>query len=335
MPPMPAVPLDLDALPWQALSLPDGAVMAWCEGGDPHGVPVVVLHGGPGGRTRAPTLQWWSGLPVRWIAFDQRGCGHSTPRGTLQGNDLATLIDDVERLRAQLGIDRWAVAGGSWGGLLGVAYAQQRPQAVAGLFLRSVFSGSVAARRRYIAPWRDWLGPAGLDWLGVRAGALEQWLCQGATALCDAGSAAFVTMAQDAALAHAWAGFDAAQSGPGGVPASGARWQPPSSEATALDDWAIFLHHAGQGFGVGATGVVAPADMPGPTWLVHGEADAVCDPADSATLARAWPAAGHVIVPGGAHAMSHPPMAAALQAAAQAWVVALQVQAGTFQRSLR
>lgn len=336
MPPMPVVPLDLDALPWQALPLPDGAVMAWCEGGDPHGLPVLVLHGGPGGRTRAPTLQWWQGLPVRWIACDQRGCGRSTPRGGLQGNDLPTLLDDLERLRGHLGLSRWAVAGGSWGGLLGVAYAQRCSQVVAGLFLRSVFSGSVAARRRYIAPWRAWLGPAGGALLGEPAAALERWLCQGATGLCESGPATFATLAQDAALAQAWAGFDAAQSGQGGVCASGAQWQEPKGAAApALDDWRIFLHHAGQGFGVGPAGVEVPACMPGPTWLVHGDADAVCDPADSAALAQAWPAAQQVVVPGGAHAMSHTPMAAALQAAAVAWVDALLDQAGTFQRSLR
>lgn len=317
-------PLDLNALRWQALPLPDGAAMAWCEGGDPAGLPVVVLHGGPGGRTRAATLQWWQGLPVRWIAFDQRGCGRSTPRGGLQGNDLATLIDDLERLRGHLGLQRWAVAGGSWGGLLAVAYAQRCPQAVAGLFLRSFFSGSQAVLHRYMAPWRAWLGPAGRAALGGRTEALERWLCQGATVLCEPGSAAFATMAHDVALARAWAAFDAAQSGPGGVAASAAHWQPPQGEAPGLEDWRLFLHHAGQGFGVGPAGVTPPAVMPGPTWLVHGDADAVCDPASSAALATAWPAARHEVVPGGAHAMSHPPMAAALQAAAVAWVAALR-----------
>jgi proline iminopeptidase len=337
MPTMPAAPSapDPDALSWQTLPLTGGATMAWCEGGDPAGLPVVVLHGGPGGRTRAPTLGWWQGLPVRWIAYDQRGCGRSTPRGGLQGNDLDTLLQDLERLRQHLGVVRWGVAGGSWGALLAMAHAVQCPQRVAGLFLRSRFTGSEDECRRYMAPWSDWLGPQGRAALGAQGERLQQWVCQGATALCDDGSAVFEQLAQDEALAAAWAGFDGAQSAPGGVchAAAQRRWQPGGAEPAAAD-WRVFLHLAGQRFGVGAGGVAVPAVAPGPVWLVHGEADAVCDPASSAALAGAWPAARHVVVPEGAHAMSHPPMAAALQAAARDWVAALQADQ-VFQRSLR
>jgi proline iminopeptidase len=338
MPPMPADPpaLDPDALSWQTLPLSDGATMAWCQGGDPAGLPVVVLHGGPGGRTRAPTLRWWQDLPVRWIAYDQRGCGRSTPRGGLQGNDLGTLLQDLERLREHLGLARWAVVGGSWGALLAVAYAAHCPQRVTGLFLRSRFTGSEAECRRYMAPWAEWLGPDGRAALGAQGERLLQWVCQGATALCDDGSATFEQLAQDEALAAAWAGFDDAQSAPGGVGDAAAqrRWRP-GGAVPAVADWRVFLYLAGQRFGVGAAGVAAPAVPPGPVWLVHGEADAVCDPAGSAALATAWPAARHVVVPGGAHAMSHPPMAAALQGAARAWAAALQQEAQVFQRSLR
>lgn len=336
--PSPAAP-DLDALPWRPLALPDGHTMAWCEGGDPAGTPLVIVHGGPGGQTRAPTLAWWQGLPARWVAFDQRGCGRSTPRGGLQGNDLATLVEDLEMLRRHLDLPRWAVVGGSWGALLALAYAARYPDRVSGLFLRSRFCGSGAERRRYMAPWSQWLGPAGERLLGNRAGRFEQWVCQGATALCDEGSAAFEALAQDATLAAAWAGFDAAQSAPGGVQASAARWSPGGSAAPSpplLLDWRVFLHIAGQGFGVGPEGVRCPTEMPGPVWLVHGAADAVCDPGSSAVLAAHWPAARHTVVPGGAHAMSHAPMAAALQVAARQWLAALrETTPQVFQRNLR
>lgn len=330
------IPDEIDALPWQSLPLTDGAAMAWCEGGDPAGIPLVILHGGPGGRTRLPTLRWWQGLPVRWVAYDQRGCGRSTPRGGLLGNDLHTLVADLERLRRHLGVPRWGIAAGSWGALLALAYTAHHPEQVGGLFLRSRFGGSEAERRRYMTPWMGWLGDEGLAVLGPQAGRLERWVCQGETGLFEGGSDAFEGLACDATLAAAWAAFDGAQSAAGGVTAPGAavsRWQP-GGQAPAVADWRVFLHLAGQRFGVGHEGVPVPQPMPGPTWLVHGDADAVCDPMVSAALAARWPLAHWIPVPGGAHAMSQPLMARALQEAARAWVAAL-LQAQVFQRSLR
>lgn len=304
--------------------------MAWCEGGDPLGLPVLVVHGGPGGRTRWPSLQWWQDLPVRWIAYDQRGCGRSQPRAGLAGNDLPRLLDDIECLRVHLAVSRWALAAGSWGSLLAVAYAARYPEVVTGLFLRSSFSGSLPELQRYMAPWSDWLGDAGWRTFGPRAQALQRWLCHDETALCDAGSlnVTFDALAEDPVLAQAWAAFDAGQSGPGGVLAARTHWQPSAAASTpsadALCDWRLFLHWARQGWGVGPHGVVPVAGpMQGPVWLVHGEADAVCDPSTSAQLAARWPTARWVQVPEGAHAMSHPPMAAALQEAAAEWVQAL------------
>jgi pimeloyl-ACP methyl ester carboxylesterase len=210
---------------------------------------------------------------------------------------------------------------------LALAYAAWKPQVIRGLFLRSSFFGAVPELARYMAPWPDWLGEVGCNLLGEAAVALQRLLCHGETVLCEAGasSPSYAALAQDAQLAAVWAAFDAGQSAPGGVLASRARWQPGSGGASpdALWDWQIFLHQAQQGWGVGPAGVTWPSQAPGPVWLVHGQADAVCDPKNSARLAAAWPQAHHVPVAGGAHAMSHPPMAAALQQAAIDWVAAL------------
>lgn len=264
---------------------------------------------------------------MRWIAFDQRGCGRSLPRGGLAGNDLPTLLQDIECLRAHLGVSRWALAGGSWGGLLALAYAAQQPQAVRGLFLRSSFLGATSEVARYMAPWWDWLGEAGRSRLGEPAGALHRLLCHGETVLCETGAPAATVdaLAQDNALAGAWSAFDAGQSAPDGVRASPVRWQPDTAGLSpdAMCDWRLFLHLARQGWGVGSAGVAWPRVAPGPVWLVHGLADAVCDPMNSARLAAAWPQAQWIAVEGGAHAMSHSPMAAALQQAAVDWVAAL------------
>ena len=109
------------------------------ECGAPAGKPAVVLHGGPGGAIN-PTMRRFFD-PARWrvALFDQRGCGKSRPNASLEDNTTWTLIEDIERLREHLGIERWMVFGGSWGSTLALAYAITHPQRVAGLVLRGVF----------------------------------------------------------------------------------------------------------------------------------------------------------------------------------------------------
>ena len=122
----------------------DGHRVWWCEGGDPQGTPVLLVHGGPGGASRADPLRWLDGLPVRWIAIDQRGCGRSQPLGETAANDLPALLADMEALREALGLSRWALLAGSWGVRVALAYAAARPDRLRGLFARSPFLGSSA-----------------------------------------------------------------------------------------------------------------------------------------------------------------------------------------------
>lgn len=103
------------------------------------GRPAVVLHGGPGGAIN-PTMRRFFD-PSRWrmILFDQRGCGRSRPGASLENNTTWALIDDMERLRRRLGVERWTVFGGSWGSTLALAYAIRHPERVESLILRGVF----------------------------------------------------------------------------------------------------------------------------------------------------------------------------------------------------
>src|SRR5262249_44470096 len=83
----------------------------------------------------------------RLVLFDQRGCGRSTPDAGDPLVDLSTnttdhLIADIELLRAHLGIDRWVVAGWSWGTTLSLAYAQRHPERVTALVLTAVTTTS-------------------------------------------------------------------------------------------------------------------------------------------------------------------------------------------------
>lgn len=109
------------------------------ESGNPDGVPVVFLHGGPGGSCEPGHRRFFNPEAYRIILFDQRGCGKSRPHASLEENTTWDLVADLEKIRGLLEIDRWAVFGGSWGSTLALAYAQTHPQQVLGLILRGIF----------------------------------------------------------------------------------------------------------------------------------------------------------------------------------------------------
>ena len=140
----------------------------WEESGYPRGVPVIGLHGGPGGGSSPEMRRFFDPHRYRILLTDQRGCGKSTPHSELRGNDTWALIEDMEMLRKKLGIEKWLVFGGSWGSTLALAYAVTHPERVLGLVLRGIFLVSKAelnwfyqdgasrlfpdAYERYIAP---------------------------------------------------------------------------------------------------------------------------------------------------------------------------------------
>lgn len=109
------------------------------ESGNPKGKPVVFVHGGPGGGTDSSHRRFFDPERYRIILFDQRGCGQSTPHASLEENTTWDLVDDMEKIRTHLGIDRWQVFGGSWGSTLALTYAQQHPSVVTELVLRGIF----------------------------------------------------------------------------------------------------------------------------------------------------------------------------------------------------
>ena len=117
----------------------DGHTLYVEECGTAAGLPAVFLHGGPGAGCESYHRQFFDPAAYRIVLFDQRGCGRSTPHASLQGNTTRALIEDIETLRQQLGIDRWVVFGGSWGSTLALAYAETHPERVLGLVLRGIF----------------------------------------------------------------------------------------------------------------------------------------------------------------------------------------------------
>lgn len=123
------------------LAVGDGHTLYYEECGNPEGVPIVYLHGGPGNGFRPHNRRYYDPSFWRIILFDQRGCGRSRPFASVEANTTQALVNDVEVLRAHLGIERWAITGGSWGSFLGLAYAQTFPERCRALLLRGVFLG--------------------------------------------------------------------------------------------------------------------------------------------------------------------------------------------------
>lgn len=109
------------------------------ESGEPTGIPVLFVHGGPGAGSSADDRRYFDPERYRIIIFDQRGCGQSTPYGCLEDNTTQTLLTDMEKIREHLGVKQWILFGGSWGSTLSLLYAQRYPERVKGMIVRGIF----------------------------------------------------------------------------------------------------------------------------------------------------------------------------------------------------
>lgn len=121
------------------LQVDDIHTIAYEECGNPRGKPVIFIHGGPGGGRQPFVRQFFDPIKYRYIAFDQRGCGESTPHAELRNNTTWDLVNDIEKLREHLNVEKWQVFGGSWGSTLGLVYAINHPDRVTELILRGIF----------------------------------------------------------------------------------------------------------------------------------------------------------------------------------------------------
>ncbi len=303
----------------------DGHGVAWSAHGHPQGLPVVVLHGGPGSGASLTHLDFFPLDQCRVILMDQRGCGRSTPLGATQANTTAHLVHDIAALRQHLGVPAWLVVGGSWGGTLALAYAQAEPEACLGVLLRAPFLP----------------GPAALHWFCLGAGRLRpaahgHWL--GLPALADGPARHTVPgilQAYGDAFEQAFdRTFDRAVDqaldqgdDPAGLREGGdalTRWlhweatlerwhQPPvwTGAAPPAARWRallararIQLHYLQQGCFVDVPTLLAGlrglAQVPAA--IVQGECDAVCPAGLSWAVHRAWPGSVWRSVAGGTHA---------------------------------
>lgn len=128
------------------LKVEDPYTIYFEECGTPDGIPVLVVHGGPGAGCNPEQRRFFDPNVYRIILFDQRGCGRSVPVGSLENNSTQALLADMEAIRKELDIDKWLLFGGSWGAALSLLYAQAYPQHVLGMVLRSVLLANQADR---------------------------------------------------------------------------------------------------------------------------------------------------------------------------------------------
>jgi proline iminopeptidase len=141
------------------LPVTQGHMLHYAEFGNPAGIPLLFVHGGPGSSCNPALTALLLPEHYRIIQFDQRGCGQSTPGGRLLGNRTAALVRDMEALRQHLGIAQWVIYGGSWGATLALEYAKHYPPRVLGLLLRGVF----------LARQEDW------EWFSLPHGVAQQF----------------------------------------------------------------------------------------------------------------------------------------------------------------
>ena len=290
----------------RTLDVGDGHRIYVEQAGRPDGVPVVVLHGGPGGGCSPAMRRYFDPEHYRIILFDQRGCGRSRPHASVEANTTWHLVGDIEAIRQTLDIEKWIVFGGSWGATLALVYAQTHPEQVRHLVLRGVF---MATQREL-----DWFygGGAGQFWpetwarfqslipeeeRGDMIAAYNKRLFSG-------------DRTEEMKYARAWAGWENAlasvrSSGEGGE-ASGEY-----ARAFARLENHYFMNRAFlEKDGQILERIDRIAHIPGV--IVQGRYDMICPPITAQRLADAWPSCDLRMIPMAGHALSEPGISAEL-----------------------
>lgn len=294
------------------LAVDDRHTLYWEECGDPRGVPVVFLHGGPGAGAAASHRRFFDPDFYRIIIFDQRGSGRSTPIGELKDNSTQHLIGDLEKLRLHLGVDRWLIFGGSWGSTLGLAYGQAHPDRCLGFILRGIFLSRPAEidwflygmRTVFPEAWRDFSNQLPES---ERADLLSGYYKR----LIDPNPGAHIP------AARAWTRYEGACSTllPNVETAAGPSVDDRMLTALARIEAHYFVHRIFLPNNDLLTKVNRLRRHP--CWIIQGRYDMVCPIVTADDLARAWPEARYIVVPDAGHSAMEPSLRAQLVAACE------------------
>ncbi len=286
------------------LPLDDVHTMYWETSGNAHGVPVLFLHGGPGGGCSPEHRRFFDPAFYRIILFDQRGAGSSTPAGEVAANSTAHLVRDIELLREYLGVAKWLIFGGSWGSTLGLAYGEAYPQRCSGFILRGIFLGRQSE----------------IDWFlhGLQNIFPEAWR-------------KFITMLPPAERDNPLHGYLKRLFDPDpGIQTAFARaWSEyEGSCSTLLPNPDLVRHFADEALSLARLEAhyfahrcfLAPDELLAnvyrirhlPAAIVQARYDMVCPTANADALVRAWPRARYVLVPDAGHSVWEPSVRAAV-----------------------
>jgi len=293
------------------LPLSGGHVMYWEQAGNPHGPPVLFLHGGPGAGAGAVHRRFFDPGFWRIILFDQRGAGRSRPLGRLEANTTGHLVEDIEGLRRYLGIERWLLFGGSWGSTLALAYAQQFPAHVTGCVLRGVFLGRREEVEWFLYGLAAFFPDAHAAFVGhlgepERADVLGAYLRR----LSD------LDPAVHGPAARAWSVYEGSCSTLLPSPDTVASF---AADRTALGLARIEAHYFAHDLFLPPGGLLARMDRIAHVRaeIVQGRYDMICPAHTAFELAAAWPSARLTLVPDAGHSALEPGVRRALVAAVE------------------
>ncbi|MGZ8273145.1 MAG: prolyl aminopeptidase [Burkholderiaceae bacterium] len=294
-------PHDSGMLPLDAVH-----TMYWEITGKPDGVPVLFLHGGPGGGSSPEHRRFFDPSFFRAVLFDQRGAGASTPVGETSGNTTQQLIADIERLREYLGIERWLVFGGSWGSTLGLAYGQAHPDRCLGMVLRGIFLGRPSEIEWFLYGLKNVFPEAWHKFAGMLPETERKDLLRGyLKRLFDPNPRVHLP------YARAWSEYEGTCS-------------------TLLPNPELVRHFADEALGLARLEAhyfahqcfLGPNELLNridrirhlPAAIIQARYDMVCPIVNADELARAWPSARYVVVPDAGHSVWEPSVRAAVLA---------------------
>jgi proline iminopeptidase len=290
----------VDPFDQRVLDTGDGHRVYVEQCGRPDGIPVVVLHGGPGGGCSPTMRRYFDPAVYRVILFDQRGCGRSRPHASVEANTTWHLVADIELIRTTLGIDNWIVFGGSWGATLALIYAQEHPDRVRAIVLRGVFLMTQAELKWFYGGgaghfwpdlWARFVAPIPPDERDNLIAAYHRRLFSG-------------DITTEVRHARIWAAWENALAS---IDNDGMGGDSPADYARAF---ARLENHyfVNGGFLEEDEQIINRMDRIAhiPGVIVQGRYDMICPPASAYKLAQAWPAARLHLVARAGHALSEP-----------------------------
>ena len=285
--------------------------MYYEQSGNPAGLPVVFLHGGPGAGASAVHRQFFDPAFYRIVIFDQRGAGRSTPLGCLEKNTTQDLVADLERLRVHLAIDKWMVFGGSWGSTLALAYAEHHPERCRALVLRGIFLCRrseiewflYGLRAIFPEPWRTFAGYIPEAERGDLLEAYHRRLT-------------YPDPAVHMPAARSWSVYEGSCSTLLPNPALVADF---ATDRVALGLARIEAHYFKHDIFLPEDFLLAHVERlkPIPGVIVQGRYDIVCPAVSADDLHRAWPQASYTVVADAGHSAFEPGIRSRLVAATE------------------